>query len=258
MKQKLQDVVRTELEFEEFRNSYNKEIESQVLAKVVEKKNVYFDINVNKLEGNRRLHNLKSPLNPKKPIYDATIDEHFNPQHWLSDPHQAKYDRWKYMAYFDLILDNHMRQVRPNGVYDDIFTYVKPHHRPLYWSENDFNNNMYFEYRFSYKHEVFRAWQRDNKLLWEGNFSELGKPIPEELPHHGHDHHAAHHEDHHHEEHHDSHHPTYYQNDEGDLEPENPERPTGKLWKDKHKFPHVADRLAWEGLMEHPMDKKYI
>jgi hypothetical protein len=30
-----------------------------------------------------------------------------------------------------------------------------------------------------------------------------------------------------------------------------------KLWKDKYKFPHVADRLGWDFLGEYPIDKKY-
>lgn len=31
-----------------------------------------------------------------------------------------------------------------------------------------------------------------------------------------------------------------------------------KLWKDKHKFPHVADRLGWSFLGEYPLDKKFL
>jgi hypothetical protein len=171
----------------------------------VEKKNVYYEITQNKVDFNRRLSNLTSPLNPKKPIFDATIDEHIHPQHWLSDPFQAKADRWKYMAYFDLILDNHMRQVRPNGVYDDIYTYVKPQHRPLYVAEEDFMNNMYFEYRFSHQNEYFQAWIRDNNLYFEGKFDQIGADPVQPQVTHAHEHHAATTSDHHDELHGEKH-----------------------------------------------------
>jgi len=88
LKEKLQEVVNTELEFEEFKNSYNKEIENNLITKVIEKKNIFYQISQNKLETNTKLTTLTSPLNPKRPIFDATIDEHIHPQHWLENPHQ--------------------------------------------------------------------------------------------------------------------------------------------------------------------------
>ncbi len=210
MKEKLQEVVNTELEFEEFKNSYNKEIENNLITKVIEKKNIFYQISQNKLETNTKLTTLTSPLNPKRPIFDATIDEHIHPQHWLENPHQNMNDKFKYMAYFDLILDNHMRQVRPQNVYDDPFTYVKPQYRPLYFSENDFTNNMYYDYFFSLDSELYQAFKRDCALVFEGeetsasqiesNHSAQTSHGHQEATHHSNeDHHGASHGSNHHE-----------------------------------------------------------
>jgi len=39
------------------------------------------------------------------------------------------------------------------------------------------------------------------------------------------------------------------------IEEDDPHRPTDRHWKDEYKYPHVADRLGWHELMEHPFDK---
>lgn len=150
-------------------------MESNLITKVIEKKNIFYQISENKTETNRKLTTLTSPSNPKKPIYDATIDEHIHPQHWLENPKQAMNDKFKYMAYFDFILDNHMRQVRPLNVYDDPFTYVKPNHRPLYFSENDFTNNMYYDYFFTLDNELHQAFIRDCQLMFDGKDSNVSQ-----------------------------------------------------------------------------------
>ena len=195
LKEKLNEVINTEMEFEEFKHSYNKEVESNLISKVIEKKNIFYEINQNKTEMNIKLTTLTSPLNPKKPIYDATIDEHIHPQHWLENPLQAFNDRFKYFAFFDLILDNHMRQVRPNNVYDDPLTYVKPNYKPRNVSENDFVNNMYYDYFFSLDNEVYKAFKHDISLIFEGKEDQIGQNIDNHQTDHHHSDPSAHHSD---------------------------------------------------------------
>ena len=214
LKEKLQEVITTEVEFEEFKHSYNKEIESNLISKVIEKKNVFFEIAQNKTETNKKLTSLTSPMNPKRPIYDATYEEHIHPQHWLENPKQVLKDKHKYLAYFDLILDNHMRQVRPNNVYDDPFAYVKPNYKPFNYSENDFGNNMYYEYFFSLDNEIYKAFKHDIKLIFQGKEDQIGqsKMDHQSTDHHSHSQVSSHGSDKitdagHHDEHHDdSHH----------------------------------------------------
>ena len=212
LKEKLQEVITTELEFEEFKSSYNKEIEDNVITKIIEKKNFFYGIQQNKTETNLKLASLTSPMNPKKVIFDVTAEEHIHPQHWLDHPKQEINDRFKYFAFFDLILDNHMRQVRPNNVFDDPMTYVKPNNRPLNFSENDFCNNMWYDYFFTLNNEVTEAFKHDMDLVFEGKEDQIGKIEKVDVHHHGggkhieeHGHKAVDHEEdsHHEEKHHD-------------------------------------------------------
>ena len=150
----------------------------------IKKKNFFYEIVENKNETNLKLGDLKAPLNPFKPIYSAVPHEHIHPQHYLKNAEHELHDKHKYLAYFDIIVDNHLRQVRPNMIYDDKLAYVKPLNRPTRYSETRVMDNMYFDYLYSMDNELFKKLKKE--------FQEFNHPnlIPTK------DTHVDHHNDH--------------------------------------------------------------
>lgn len=211
LKKKLRKVINTEIEFQKFREEYDKEVESRLLEQVqeVKKSNIYYNYTANKVELNRKLDKLDSSLNPVKNSISVYPHDHIHPQHYLKDPKTVEENKFKYLAFFDIIIDQHLRQTRPNQPLDDPFKFVKDEYVPRYISENEQYSNYLIEYKNTLDSPYFKKLLEDIKANIQ--------PTQEE---------------------------------------ENPHRPEGKLWKEKHKYPHVADRLGWAILQESPWDKK--
>jgi hypothetical protein len=212
MKEKLHHLLHSELEFEKFKNHYNEVAQSEILKNVVEKKksNYYYEVTENKKDINVNLTTLTAPNNKFKPEYHGNPHDHIHPQHWLKNPDQADQNKWSYMAYWEIYLDQYMRKVRPGNVDDELFKYVRAQNVPSYAIQNNLKNNLYYDYLFSFDNEFYKKFSEDIKRMT--------KP---------HDH-------------------------------EDKDRPVGKHWKYDHKFPHVADRIGWTSLQEHPIDKNFI
>lgn len=157
LKEKLHEVLKTESEFEDFKQRYNKLIENNILDKIVEKKKktAYYSIIENKDEKNLILNDISAPLNKYKPRYSAMPHDHIHPQHYLSDPERANREKWKYLAYFDIILDQHLRQIRPDGIVDEKFKYIKEENKPIGAIEDHVLDNMYFDYNYKLDNEFY-------------------------------------------------------------------------------------------------------
>jgi hypothetical protein len=211
LREKLHHLIHQEVEFEKFKKNYNEVVESDILKNIVEKKksNYYFNFVENKKDINVKLNDILSPNNKYKPKFHGNPHDHIHPQHYLSDPEKADAEKWKYLAFWDIYLDNFVRNVRPSSLEDEAFRYVKQ--KPEVSQENHIKNNMYFDYLFTMDNEFYKKFMEDAGRI-------TNKP----------------------EEHDDK------------------NRPVGKHWKENHKFPHVADRIGWEKLQEHPVDKNPI
>lgn len=165
LKEKLTEIIKTESEFEEFKHVYNQTMENSLIKKIgniaeQRKTNYYYDIVTNKKEIPTKLETLGAPGNPWKPNYSAAPHDHIHPQHWLKDPEKANQDKWKYLAFWDIILDEHMRQVRPQNIDDDKFKYTKDEYFASYY-EDHFINNMYHEYKFTMDNEFYQKFRQD-------------------------------------------------------------------------------------------------
>lgn len=157
LREKLNEVLESELKFEEFKNSYNEKIQNLLINKIVEKrkKNSYFNIVENKSEINQTIHDFNAPMNVLKPKPHCDAHDHIDPAHYLKDPHRANNDKLKYLAYFDVVLDQHIRQVRPENQKDDVFKYVKDEHKLPRVYINDICDNMYFDFKYTMDNEFY-------------------------------------------------------------------------------------------------------
>ncbi len=165
MKEKLHHLLHNEIEFEKFKSHYNEIAQSEIIKNIVEKKkkSYYYEIAENKKDINVNLTTLTAPNNKFKPQYHGNPHDHIHPQHWLKNPDQVDKDKWNYMAYWDIFLDEYMRKVRPANIDDHSFKYLRKHHVPGYVVENHLKNNMYYDYLFSFENEFYKKFLVDIK-----------------------------------------------------------------------------------------------
>jgi hypothetical protein len=161
LREQLHHLIHQEVEFEKFKSQYNEIVESEILKNIVEKKksNYYYNYVENKKDINMELNDLLAPNNKFKPKFHANPHDHIHPQHYLKDPEKANSEKWKYLAYWDIYLDNYIRQVRPSSLDDEEFKYVTQ--KPEFAMENHIKNNMYYDYLFTMDNEFYKKFIED-------------------------------------------------------------------------------------------------
>jgi hypothetical protein len=174
LKVQLKNLLEKEKEFEDFKNKYNEEVERKLIHNIVEKrkKTLYYEIVENKQELNRQLFDLNSEGNRHKFVSSATPHDHIHPQHYNKDPEKLNEEKWKYLAYFDIILDQHLRQIRPSSISEseEMFKYVKDEYKPFKNIRSDFLDNMYYDYLWTLDNEFYQKFKEDiQKVVGEMN-----------------------------------------------------------------------------------------
>jgi len=156
-------VLESELKFEEFKKSYTEKVQNLLINKIMEKskKNSYYKIVENKKDINQTIHDLLAPENHSKHKPHCFPHDHINQQHFLKDPKQAHADKFKYLAYFDIVLDQHIRQVRPESQKDDVFQYVKEEYKVPRVYSDDVRDNMYYDYKFTMDNEFYQKFVQE-------------------------------------------------------------------------------------------------
>ena len=177
LREKLNEVLESELKFEEFKNSYNEKIQNLLVNKIMEKtkKNSYYKIVENKKEINQTIYDMNAPENVLRPKAHCYPHDHIHQQHFLKDPKKADQEKFKYLGYFDIILDQHIRQVRPENQKDDVFKYVKEEYKLPNVYKDDIRDNMYYDYKFTMDNEFYL------KFVEEINKNAPGKEAPEDI-----------------------------------------------------------------------------
>lgn len=112
------------------------------------KENLFFKLNQNKVSYSE---NLKSPLVPNQrpghvELYDSIKIDEFNKR-----PDEAEARKYKHLAIYDILIDQHIRATRPEDRFDDSFKYVSQRSKPSWSKINDFNNNVFFDEFFTFK-----------------------------------------------------------------------------------------------------------
>jgi len=173
LREKLHEVLESELKFEEFKKSYNEKIQNVLINKIMEKtkQNSYYKVVENKKEINQTIHDLFAPENHHKEKPHCYPHDHIHQQHFLKNPKKAHEERFKYLAYFDIILDQHIRQVRPENQKDDVFKYVKDEYKVPRVYNDDMRDNMYYDYKFTMENEFYLKFVEEIKKNAPGKTS---------------------------------------------------------------------------------------
>ena len=167
LKKKLNSVLESEVKFEEFKNSYNEKIQDLLMNKIMEKRksNDYYQIVENKGQINQNITDMNIPENHLRIRPHGFPHDHIHQQHYLTNPKKSNEEKYKYLAYFDIIIDHHIRQVRPENQKDDMFKYIKEEYRQDIIYNDNIMENMYYDYKFTMDNEFYLK------------FVELGKNI---------------------------------------------------------------------------------
>ena len=173
LKEKLREILQKELDYEEFKHKYNETIENQLVNNIIEnrKKTFYYEITENKTDLNIQIEDLKAPGNKWKFESSVTPHDHIHPQHWQKDPEKTNEEKWKYLAYFDIVIDQHLRQVRPSSIseYEEIYKYVKDQNKPLRHTEDHSRDNMYYDYLYTLENEFYVKFKEEITEYFENN-----------------------------------------------------------------------------------------
>lgn len=144
LKNKLKKIIEADVKYEKFKYDYSKELESKALERLVEKKKVaYSELTVS---NNKVLSDLKSPLNPYFKTVSPTPHDHIDITHWKSNTNQLNAEKHKYLAMYDIILDQSLSRIRPENSNDDVFKYVKEEYKPSKEYYDAFADNTVFDY----------------------------------------------------------------------------------------------------------------
>lgn len=168
IKKKLKKVLESDSKYSRYLKQYNEEIENNVVQKIVERtQKGYLE---QKDIRNRELHNTKSPLNPYYHPVSVTPHDDIKIDDWNKDPEKIDNLRHKYLAHYDIVLDQHLRRVRPENLDDDIFKYSNPNKNDYLDNSNDITDNTVFdhvcrldgEYYNNFKNEIEKFINQKN------------------------------------------------------------------------------------------------
>ncbi len=72
-------------------------------------------------------------------------------------------EKWKYLAYYDIIIDQHLRQIRPSSITEseEMFKYVKDEYKPVKNLRKDVLDNMYWDYMYTLDNEFYVKFKED-------------------------------------------------------------------------------------------------
>lgn len=165
LKKKLQKVIDSEVKYQQFKFDYKKELESKALERIVDEKKLAYS----KLDdsNNKVLNDLKSSLNPNYHTVSITPHDHIDIANWHKNPQQLENEKHKYLAMYDLVIDQHLRRVRPDQMEDDILKYVKPNHKPLEVFYDKYADNTVFDYICRNDGEFFIKYRQEIEKMFD-------------------------------------------------------------------------------------------
>lgn len=124
IKSKLGKVLNSQEKYAKFLKDYQDELEQNLMETVVEKRKMGYT--KKEIKTDKTLKNLESPHNPhlSNPgvmVYDNIKIDDFKPH-----PDRMDSNRHKYLALYDLVIDQHLGRIRPSNLEDNINEYVNP------------------------------------------------------------------------------------------------------------------------------------
>ena len=179
IKKKLKKVLESDKKYAQFLVDYSKELESKVLQKVVQKKNMGYSEENSIL--NKELNDLKSPLNPFYHPQSVVPHDNIQIDNWNMRTDRIENERYKYLSLYDLVLDQHLRRVRPENLDDNISLYSTTEKNTDQFERNqdkDIRENVYFDYTCRNYGEFYTKFINEvNRAVGKREFHNENRPI---------------------------------------------------------------------------------
>lgn len=219
-KKKIRKLLDQELEFLGFKNQLKEEealvLVDETLREVDEKKTFFYRYDDNKVNTNKRIHDINAPGNKYKKPSVIIPHEHVHPQHYIDVKTMTDDDIQEIYGLYSYYIDLHISQVRRN-IHDR--AYVPHQFNTLAYLESGINeksiDNRFFEYYHRWR-EPERTWRSQTQEI--DHEAELAA-----MPINPHPHPRA--------------------TDNRDVE-----------WTEDQKFPHVANRKGYPIMGQDPFE----
>jgi hypothetical protein len=182
LKKKLQKLLESDHKYSKFLKEYTEEFEGKVVKRVIENVKLGYS-NVPTIV-NKELKDIQSSLNPYYKPASATPHDSIKADDWLSNPDKVDNERNKYLALYDIIVDQHLRRVRPDNLEDDTEKYVAESHKGSAKDKDLLDNTLYDytckldgEYYSKFRNELDKFFKNkdvnDPVSLFKSNFNYL-------------------------------------------------------------------------------------
>ena len=164
LKKKLKKVVSNNAKYKDFLKKYNSDLENKALEKIVEKQKFAY-VEIESLKTNK-LSDLKSSLNPH--FHAISVDPHdeIEIDNWKTNSNRLEAEKDKYLAMYDIILDQYLSNHNPDNLKDEPFKYMNKNNVPTEEYRDDWADNTIFDYKCRLDNEFFIKFKSElNKFL---------------------------------------------------------------------------------------------
>lgn len=168
VKNKIALLLKQEMEEMGFKHQLTQEeqtaLEEDTYAEVATKSNFYFSLDENKKSKNLKIYDFEAPGNKFKNPNVILPHEHCDIQNYLETKDLTEDKLFEIYAYYSLLIDMHIAQVRP-GIVDEV-SYVPPHmnQTALSFRNNLDLNNMFFEHYHRWREPTREAYAVELKF----------------------------------------------------------------------------------------------
>lgn len=166
IKKKLKKVIESDVKYSQFLVDYNNKKENNLLQNVVESKILGYTNT--QLTKQNTLNDLKSPGNPNYHPYSVEPHDHIKIDNWNKEVNKTESERYKYLAMYDIAIDQHLRKIRPANLEDNEDLYLSKYNKKTLVMDY-YAKNSDFEYTCRNDGEYYVKFLEDLKKTFNRN-----------------------------------------------------------------------------------------
>ncbi len=160
IKKKLKKVIESDVKYSQFLVDYNNKKENNLLQNVIESKILGYTNT--QLTKQNTLNDFKSPGNPNYHSYSIEPHDHIKIDNWNKEVNKTDSERYKYLAMYDIAIDQHLRKIRPANLEDNEDLYLSKYNKKTLVMDY-YVKNSEFEYTCRNDGEYYVKFKEDLK-----------------------------------------------------------------------------------------------
>lgn len=160
IKKKLKKVIESDVKYSQFLVDYNNKKENNLLQNVIESKILGYTNT--QLTKQNTLNDFKSPGNPNYHSDSIEPHDHIKIDNWNKEVNKTDSERYKYLAMYDIAIDQHLRKIRPANLEDNEDLYLSKYNKKTLVMDY-YVKNSEFEYTCRNDGEYYVKFKEDLK-----------------------------------------------------------------------------------------------